>query len=187
MPRRFLIDPEDHEIPSLDHYRQHWSNLPSTAQFITWRAKDQICATNQYFDFHRLLLDRVKHRHAEEDWQPMPLSLSVRAGALRAAVLIGVSVIEAAIRMHAEHRRIAGLGNKPTYGRVLRCWLDDPTHSPALAPVQTTLEELRDLRNEIHLYEAAQQEQDWARTLEDETLILQRVDEAIDFVQGLVS
>ncbi|MDD5366307.1 MAG: hypothetical protein PHR30_13290 [Gallionellaceae bacterium] len=66
-----------------------------------------IAAEEQYLHFHLHMLNNLRHTEAGKLANPpyaYELGLSVRAGAVKAAILVAASIIEAALRTHAELR-----------------------------------------------------------------------------------
>lgn len=76
-----------------------------------------IAREEQYLLFHRFVLDHAKFTKAGKlDSKPYvySLGLSVRAGAIKAAILVYASIAEAALRAHAEKRGYK-LPSNPTW------------------------------------------------------------------------
>jgi len=152
----FYFDPPTVQLPALDGLRYfYWEHI----------SDDDLCHAiaqdYQYLQFHLSLLKKVKFTAAGQlhtkPWQKS-LSLSVRAGAIKAALLICGSIAEAALRYIAEQRSYP-LAKNPrhrTYGNVLKAW-----KGPAGGPRRDvrshwgTLKELHDVRNNIHLFKSA--------------------------------
>lgn len=184
MPRKFIIQPDEIEIPSVSYFRNEWRNIPDPA------ARDAIAVENQYLYFHEHLLSNLKHQKPCQTMQPIPLGLSVRAGAVKSAILICASIVEAALRAHSERRKYK-LKNDPhrrTFGNVLGSWQDeDKTPKPEVIGIWQHLQDLHDTRNNIHLYKAVSDGSSFYAVLESEKETLAKAKEALDVIKIIES
>jgi hypothetical protein len=151
----FFFDPPTIGIPPLGALRAfQWEHMPE-------KIRPVLAQESQYLQFHLQMLDRVKFTEAgrlhDKPWVK-PLGLSVRAGAIKAAVLICASIAEAVLRASAETRGYP-LPREPyrrTFGKVLDAWKqEDGKPRSDVAAIWPTLQNLRDIRNNIHLFKAA--------------------------------
>jgi hypothetical protein len=184
MPRYFTLDPAQYQIPSIDGLRWEWRHVPDNA------ARNVIAVEAQYLDFHRYLLGSLRHRDVAGGGMPMPLGLSVRAGALKSATLIGASIAEAALRSHAEKRGYPLPPNPRhrTFGKVLGAWQeDDDTPRTEIAPIWQQLQALHSGRNNVHLYGAIEQGGDFYAVLQSETRSLDDADQVLAVLKELQS
>src|SRR4051794_40953254 len=116
MARDFYFSPPTCSIRSLGELRTDWTNVQDL------KVRHVVAVESQYILFHRFVLKSV--RHVDEGMKPVagiPLGRSVRAGALKALMLMAASVCEAVLRYHAERRGYALPSNPKhrTYGKVL--------------------------------------------------------------------
>ena len=56
VPRKFVLQPDEIEIPSVSYFREVWRNVPGPA------ARGAIAVENQYLHFHGVLLENLKHQ-----------------------------------------------------------------------------------------------------------------------------
>ena len=157
MVRRFSLSPDEYQAPTIDELRWEWRKIPDA------EARNVIAVESQYLDFHRYLLASLRHQ-ATTGSDPIPLGLSIRAGALKTASLICASIAEAALRAHAESRGYQLPKNswQRTFGKVLGAWQD--AGGEPLADVQPIWDELQRLhsgRNNVHLYRAIEDGSDF--------------------------
>ena len=103
------------------------------------------------------------------------LGLSVRAGAIKAAVLIAASIIEAALRALAELRGYP-LKKDPrrrTFGTIIQAWEDQGAPRPEVASIWTVVRALHETRNFVHLHNVAQSDNAaWEQILVNEQSLL---------------
>lgn len=155
MAADFFFDPPTIDLPSLHTLRTGmWANCPAVV-------RRPVAQEYQYFLFQLEGLNRLKFTAAgalpDRPWERQ-LDLTARAGAVKAAILVAASIVEAVLRAIAEHRGYP-LPNDPlrrTFGRILRAW-EDPqgTPRPDVAAIWQTLQRMRDERNNVHLFAAA--------------------------------
>lgn len=183
MPRRFFLEPAEYEVRAIGELRWEWRNVPDRG------ALNLIAVEAQYLEFHRYLLESLRHRHVNGG-DAIRIGLSVRAGALKSAILLSASIAEAALRAHAE-RRAYPLPNNPrrrTFGRVLAAWqLPDETPRPDLAAIWPILQALHLGRNNIHLYAAVEVGGNFYDLLQSERQSLDDADTALTVLKALQS
>jgi hypothetical protein len=150
-----------------------------------------IAAEEQYLNFHLYMLSNIRHTQAGCLAKPpyvYELGLSVRAGAVKAAVLVAASIVEAALRTLAEMRGYP-LNKDPkrrTFGNVIRAWENNGTAMKEVACVWTSIKALHETRNFVHLHKAASDaDAAWANVLRDEETLLNGALAAIDFVSKI--
>ena len=151
--RIFSLRDSEFEIRPIHHLELEWAGVAN--QELARQIGFQI----QFSQFFRHLLENLQSAPVEHpDWQPVPLSLSLRAGAIRTFVLLTVSIAEAALAALGEER---GLGRKPneifdrTFGQLLNAWRHEGQPRPEIAEIWDNLQLLKDVRNYIHLPKAA--------------------------------
>ncbi len=119
-----------------------------------------IAAEEQYLQFHLYMLTNLRHTQAGKASAPpyaYELGLSVRAGAVKAAILVAASIVEAALRALAELRGYT-LNRDPrrrTFGNVIAAWEDSALPRPDVAVVWPQVKSLQEVRNFVHLHKAA--------------------------------
>lgn len=157
MARKFSLEPDEYQACTIAELRHEWRNIPDS------EACTAIAVENQYLNFHQFLLTSIRHQ-AVTGSTPIPLGLSLRAGALKAATLICASIAEAALRAHAEARGYE-LPRQPwqrTFGKVLGVWQDNEERPHRdVAAVWDALRRLHSGRNNIHLYRAIEEGSDF--------------------------
>ena len=184
MARHFLIDPPVHSVPTLEHYQAQWPHLQARQSAVAQdeRVIETILGAHQYFDFHLMLLDRVKHKHLEEDLPPLGLNFTIRAGWVKSAIIAGVSVIEGVLLFHAQSRNIR-VSDKATFGSLTIAWKDNKQHWKEIQPIKAELSRLAKVRNRVHLY--AEPNINWENVLKSEEQDLEKVHSCIAFLQKL--
>lgn len=150
-----------------------------------------IAAEEQYLQFHLYMLENLRHTEAGKIAAPTyvyELGLSVRAGAVKAAVLVAASIVEAALRALAELRGYA-LNKDPrrrTFGNVIAAWEDGGAPRSEVAAIWPKVKSLHEVRNFVHLHKAAgAAEAAWECVLRDESALLQAALAAIEHVSGV--
>lgn len=150
-----------------------------------------IAAEEQYLNFHLYMLQNLRHTAAGQlATKPYSyeLGLSVRAGAIKAAVLIAASIIEAALRTLAEARGYP-LKKDPkrrTFGTVIQAWQDQGTPRPEFAPIWPVVKALHETRNFVHLHNAANSENaSWDQVLKNEQGLLEGALNAINHLSTI--
>lgn len=162
MPRIFTLDPSEYTVPSISSYRIRWQNIPDE------EAKNIIAIENQYLNFHVYLLKSLRHKAPTGASAPIGIGLSVRAGALKTALLICGSIAEAALRSHAEKRNypLPPILHRRTFGTVLKAWCDKKGNPHEdLKTIWQLLQDLCSNRNNVHLYRAIEKNEDFQRIL----------------------
>jgi hypothetical protein len=183
----FFFDPPTVAIPPLGQLRIKWIGITD----LTVRAV--IAQEEQYLCYHRAMLERVHSTEAgalpNPTWR-LPLDISVRAGAVKAAALVCGSIVEAALRHHAERRHLPLPTNlrRRTFGRVLAAWETEPATPHAdVAAVWADVKRLHELRNNIHLFCAAEGNTDFNTLLTQERDILAAGERAVEHLAALRS
>jgi hypothetical protein len=149
--RRFFLSNPDFEVPSNQGLVFNWSALDTELAY-------QIAFQQQFLRFYKHLLENLQSVPSENpEWAPRQLSLSLRAGAVKTYVLIGVSIAEAALFGLAVRR---GLGTRNqlrrhTYGQLLGVWSEEGEPRPEVQEIWAQLRLLNRYRNHIHLANAA--------------------------------
>jgi hypothetical protein len=183
MPRVFWFEPAHYEAPTIAELRQEWCNIPLA------EARNVIAVENQYLHFHHYLIAAIRHQSIVGG-PLLPLGLSLRAGALKAASLICASIAEAALCAHAEVRGYE-LPRKPwqrTFGKVLRAWQDKLERPRAdVAEVWSELQRLHSGRNDVHLYRAAADGNDFYAILAAEEASVHEAQRVIAHLKDLRS
>ena len=109
MPRWFDFSDSEYQFHELGALRLLWNKTPSQ------QAINAIAEAHQYYDFLKtMVVGRVQSWSHPPDKQkpwfkPTELTLSARAGAISSCVTVGSSIIECAMRAHAENRNLRKL------------------------------------------------------------------------------
>jgi hypothetical protein len=137
-----------------------------------------IAAEEQYLRFHLYMLENLRHTQAGKLTQPpykYKLGLSVRAGAVKAAILVAASIVEAALRTLAELRGYP-LNDDPkkrTFGNVIRAWEEAGAPRPDVAAIWPNVKAMHEARNFVHLHKAAHDaDAAWDNVLKEERALL---------------
>ncbi len=182
----FFLDPGTISLPTLSGLRNgKWARCPSTI-------RSYVAQEDQYLDFHLRCLDQFRFTAegsagAVEKPYSCPLDLSVRAGSVKAAILIAASIVEAVLRAVAEHRGYMLPPNKRhrTFGKVLGAWCIGGNPRQEMADVWSDLQDLRDFRNNIHLFVAAEQGHSFGVVLARESELLYRASNLVNHMSSL--
>ncbi|EMN7345165.1 hypothetical protein ACN930_004802 [Vibrio parahaemolyticus] len=187
MARWFDFSNDEYQFRELGELRLQWTNIPS------FEAIAAIAEAHQYYDFLRtMVVDRVQSwshpREERENWfRPTPLALSARSGAISSCISVGSSIIECAMRAHAENRNIKKLmKNHPehrTFGKVIYAWKTHGVYGLEIQDVIEDIERVHSRRNDIHLY--ASFGRSWEDVCNEEAEILAAIDRLFTFFQGL--
>mgnify|MGYP001347553785 CR=1 FL=1 len=157
--------------------------LRSVAVFKWQRLKNPevqyaIAAEEQYLHFHLYMLNNLRHTEAGKLAQPpyaYELGLSVRAGAVKAAILVAASIVEAALRALAELRGYP-LNKDPrrrTFGNVIGAWESAGVPYPDVTGIWPNVKAMHEVRNFVHLHKAAgDAEAAWEVVLKEERALL---------------
>jgi hypothetical protein len=168
-------------------------HLKTVAVFKWQRLKNPevqyaIAAEEQYLQFHLYMLSNLRHTQAGKISQPpyaYELGLSVRAGAVKAAILVAASIVEAALRTLAEMRGYP-LNKDPrkrTFGNVIGAWEDAGAPRSDVATIWPNVKAMHEARNFVHLHKAAcDTEAAWDNVLKEERALLDGALSAIEHV-----
>ncbi len=181
MPRKFSFDPNEYQAFTIKELRHEWRNVPDS------EARNVIAVEHQYLDFHRYLLSSIRHQ-ATDGGNEIPIGLSLRAGALKAATLICASIAEAALRAHAEARgyELPQRSWQRTFGKVLGAWQDEKQRpKPEVAPIWDELQRLHQGRNNVHLYRAVEDGSDFYNVLQAEEASLREAEKVIAHLKSI--
>jgi len=166
-----------------------WQHVPNEA------IPPFLAAEEQYLAFHLYMLEHLRFTEAGRlngGQLPYvrPLGLSVRAGAIKAAVLLAASIIEAALRAHAEKRgyKLNPDPKRRTLGNVIRAWEHKGKPHPDVEAIWPNVCGLHDARNSVHLYKAAgDDDASWQAILNNENQLLTGALCAIEHVAKIKS
>lgn len=145
-----LFQPTRVDVPTVATLKNRWRRIPDA------RIRTHIAREHHYLLFHEQLLARIHYTRSQEQL-PAPLELTLRAGLVKAAVLIAASICEAALRAHGEQRQLRDLMRKQphqrTFGVILKAWQNEPD----VQSIWNDLKSLHERRNNVHLFVAASQ------------------------------
>jgi hypothetical protein len=150
-----------------------------------------IAAEEQYLHFHLYMLTDLRHTREASLADPpyiYKLGLSVRAGAVKAAVLLAGSIIEAALRALAEARqyRLPADPRRRTFGTVIRAWEQAGHPRSDVAEVWPCVKAIHEVRNFVHLHQAAEDaDARWFSMLSSEHALLHGGLQAIEHIATL--
>lgn len=187
----FFIEPSTFDIPKKFQLREQWKNIPNT------NIIDVVAGEEQYLIFQRFLLDHIlftkEGGYPESITYRKNLDLSVRAGAVKATVLLASSITEAVLRAHAEKRnyRLHVNPYSRTFGNVIKAWLlsknPEIPHSD-ISDIWSELKGMQETRNNVHLFKAANDsEAVFQRVLELENNTLNNIDKVLLHLKNLIS
>lgn len=155
----FFFEPANCDIPTKAVLRNEWCNIPNK------NIIDVVAGEEQYFIFQRFLLDNLyftKEGCACSSSKPYAkrLDWTVRAGAIKASILLASSIAEAVLRAHAEKRQLPLNADEKrrTFGNVLNAWLiqkNPDVPPPDIAQIWTELKDMQDSRNNVHLFKVS--------------------------------
>ncbi|MFO0904270.1 MAG: hypothetical protein U0939_14805 [Pirellulales bacterium] len=151
MPFDLVLNPATVKVPQVRTIEKWWGNVPDVT------VRKYMAREHQYLLLHEAVLSSIHYTYP--NWMKQkppkmePLDYTLRAGFVKAAVLIYASLCEAALRAHAEKRgyTLPANARHRTFGKVIAAW----NGQPEVATVWTDLGDLRDMRNNIHLFVAA--------------------------------
>lgn len=181
-----FIDPATIQIPHISPQRDFkWGHLQASIA-------TSIAHEEQYLYFHLELLNRIYFtevgKAAERPWRK-PIGLTIRAGAIKAAVLIAASIAEAVLRANAEARGypLPAQPHRRTMGKVLSAWqLENEQPRPEIADIWGELQMLHEIRNNIHLFRMAENpDYSFQTLLNQEENLVARLPRIIDFLAKL--
>jgi hypothetical protein len=186
MASDFFFDPptlEIHQLMPVAAFK--WQRLQNVdVQYA-------IAAEEQYLQFHLFLLSNLRHTQVGRLADPpyrYELGLSVRAGAVKAAVLVAASIVEAALRSIAETRGypLNADPRRRTFGNVIRAWEVNGVPRADVAAIWANVRALHEVRNFVHLHHAANTAQAaWETVLNSERALLDGAIAAIQHVAGI--
>lgn len=189
MSRWYDFSDPEFQLRTLEEIRRFWPKIPDD------KAKTAIAEGHQYYDFlTKMVVDRVQswsHSPRErKHWhKPSSLDLSARAGAIASAIVVGTSIIECAMRAHAENRKMGKImkvePERRTFGKLITAWSKHEDYAKEIDPVLEDMRKLQARRNNIHLYASFGRR--WEEVLEEEDDLKQSVDRLIGFFQNLES
>lgn len=183
MARLFSFEPASFDVPKLVRFVFAWEHIPDAV------VSNAIAVEHQYLEFHKYMLTSIRHADPKYPRHAIPLGLSVRAGIIKAAILLYGSIAEAALRSHAEKRGI-GLApeeNRRTFGNVIYSWKNDAAEFPTIEPIWNDLVALLESRNMIHLFKSIQTEKDFSDIIRSEEPLLSTGERVIEFLQKIKS
>jgi hypothetical protein len=102
----FLANPTT-TIPTIESLRGKWRWIGD------YEIRNTICYEHQYLKFHLWQLKNLRHTKGGCCSDPpyrYELGLSLRAGAIKAAVLLCAAIAEAVLKYHAEERGYLSIG-----------------------------------------------------------------------------
>lgn len=141
--------------PTLAEIRSYWTRIPQDD------VREMIAVEHQQL---YLLGHLLAHLHFTQSGQAnnppytQQLNLSLRAGMVKSTVLIAASIVEAALRSHAEARgyKLHKKEFKRTFGNTINAWEKCGQGIPReLSDIWDTIKALKEFRNNIHLFKAA--------------------------------
>ena len=183
----FYFNPPTHSIPSRAGLKAQWSNVPNPDVI------EAIATEAQYLDFHLFVLKSSKHTRVgcliSKPYE-YRLGLSVRAGAIKAALLLCASIAEAVLRAHAEKRgyKLAKNPKGRMFGNVLNSWKSHGKPRKDIAAIWDELNRLKNVRNNVHLFKAAfDQAAKFKQVLIEEKALMPESTKVLDHLKGLVS
>jgi hypothetical protein len=186
MARDFYFEPKTCVLRTLGELRTDWINIKDP------KVRHVVAVEAQYIAFHRFVLSNV--RHVEQGTtlaDGILIGRSVRAGALKALMLMAAAVCEAVLRYHAEQRGypLPNQAQHRTYGKVLDAWKDaSGNQRPEVAGMWPVLTSLRKHRNNVHLFSAAADTQaEFEYINSAESKILNGIDYTFPRLQALTS
>jgi hypothetical protein len=145
-----VFAPATFDTPTVGKFEKDWANIPDP------NVRKVIAREHQYLFLHARLLEQLRHTSkgaASDPPYKWRIDYNLRAGFIKAALLVAASICEAALRAHAEKRHLP-LHKIPkcrTVGDVLNACKGQAD----VAAYYADLLSLKDLRNNLHLFEAA--------------------------------
>jgi hypothetical protein len=183
----FYYNPSTHSIPSRAGLKVQWSNVPNPDVI------EAIATEAQYLDFHIFVLKNSKHTRVgclKSKPYEYQLGLSVRAGSIKAALLLCASIAEAVLRAHAEKRKYKLAKNLKArmFGNVLNSWKSHGKPRKDIAEIWDELNRLKNVRNNVHLFKAAYDPAaNFQQVLLKEKTLMSDSRKVLDHLKGLVS
>lgn len=152
-----------------------------------------IAAEEQYLHFHLYMLRSLRHTEAGKLANPpyaYELGLSVRAGAVKAAIMVAASIVEASLRTIAETRGYP-LNKDPrrrTFGNVIAAWEEAGSPRPDVEAIWAQVKAMHGVRNFVHLHKAAADaDATWENVLKEERALLDGALIAIEHVAKIAA
>lgn len=182
-----MFQPSTIDIPTIKYLENSvWKNCPKCIQPL-------VCREYQYFIFQIAALSRIHFTSAgsvpNHTWSK-PIGFTTRAGAIKAALLVAASIIEAVLRAIAEERnyRLPENKRKRTFGKVLGAWkLDETKPRPEIEEIWEILGELHDVRNNVHLFSAITECHTYhSSVLRQERKLLESAQIALDHISLII-
>lgn len=172
--RRFTLREPDFDIPQTVGLSFRWSGIDS-------ELANQLAFQEQFLRFFRHLLENLQSVPSDSPgWNPLPLSLSLRGGAIKAYVQLAVSVAEGALAGLAESLNLGRNGEdlrKLAFGALLDRWSTNNVPREEVRMIWEELQLLKRHRNFIHLGNAAGSEDAyWKEIIDSEAGILMFAD-----------
>lgn len=182
--RRFSLANPDFEIPPIDYLELEWAGAADRP------LARQLGFQTQFARFFEHLLHNLQSVPSETpNWQPTPLDLSLRAGVICTYVLLTVSIAEAALAALGEERRLgrrAGALYGQTFGALLDSWCAAGQPKEEIADIWPQLQLLKDVRNYVHLPNAANNDEAyWRQILAREAEIVAAANSVIDHLRNM--
>ena len=181
---QYYFNPDSCQIPRLKDLDAQWQSIPDS------KIKSMIVVENQYLEFQLFLLASLCFI-----WNNGTSTVrgyvdhSLRAGAVKAGILLYASIVEAALRAHVEKRGYPLPANERhrTFGKVLESW--EASGTKELNGAWADIKQIQEHRNTIHLYKAAADPNtdDFRDILARETNLLEAGSRAMKAVQQLKS
>ena len=192
MARDFFFQPATCDIKTLDFIKEQWTNVPTDA------VRKHVAEENQYLYFlHHQLQACYTTPEGQLKEQPYKtkLGLSVRAGVIKSFMLIVASISEAVLRDHAEIRgyRLAPEQHKRGFGNILHAWTFKKKKKPRapraeIEKIWDALKELQDIRNNIHIFKAAEDPSShFFNILDNEKRLIEQAGEVLNHLMTLKS
>lgn len=174
--------------------RNNRASIPqANVAIFKWAALDievarQIGFQEQYLNFHKYLLENLQSVPEEsQHYAPRPISLSLRAGAVKAYVVLACSIIEGVLANWGAKQAVSPkpetLLKKPL-GGLLRAWcIEDGLPRDEIAPIWNDLTLLHEYRNFVHLGRAVGNDNAyWQNVLERENDLVEAADRCVAYL-----
>lgn len=180
--RKFSLTNDKYEISEAIGSLFDWDMLDT-------EVAHQIGFEEQYLQFHRYLLENLCSVPVEHpEYHPRQIDLSLRAGAIKAYIVLACSIIEAVLASWAKQ---IGLSNnvdrlmRLPFGALLDLWSMNGEPRLEIAPIWGHLNLLLQYRNFIHLGRAiTDQSAYWKNILDRERDLLSAVDMSLNYLSS---
>jgi len=161
-----------------------WPNLHDA------ELRAHVAVEEHYLTFHRRLLGSLQaNMGLEQGFQPIDWSL--RAGMIRASVILFGSIAEAVLLDHAAARQMqhprkgrVTLAGRWTLGTLTNVWAT--AGSAEYDQIRADVESLRDMRNNIHLSRAVADRHRWQDVIAAEEALVEAGDRVIAALRTFV-